>query len=297
MSYDKRKKDKITRHKANKAGKDEAAAAVTGSSERVELFDRTYKKLGEAHAHIHSGHRERMRLAALKDRRLDAFSDIELIELLLSFVIPQKDTNVTAHLLLDRFGSVLGVLKATPDELLAFPNMTAQAATLLPELIRIGIFSGYTNITLPSKQAAIELMDGVCFGGNNFGVFALFTDENGGLIRIERLTELKPRHIVASAISLNARRVLIVRRDDELFPTGFGLSHTVERVHTALTSVGAWLWDYIVFTDFGYYTVGRPPKTPGWFPLFMFLPSRKGDGTAAILRKTAPPEPTNNKKE
>lgn len=269
---------------------DETAATAIETAKRSGVFEhvREALSLGRSAGGVHKGHRKRLRRAALRDRTLSGFSDIELIELLLSFVIPQKDTNVTAHRLLDRFGTVLGVLKAKPDELSKMPCMTRQAADLLPELIRIGIFNGCADIELPNKEAAIDFMAGVCFGGNGFGLFALFADRRGKLLGIERLSDgdMDIRTVVAASMSRGACRVLIVRRDDALFPTEFGLAYAVKDVHTALTSVGIELWDFLIYTDFGYYTVGEPPVTPGWFPLFMFMPMRKGSGSTEILRKT-----------
>ena len=65
---------------------------------------------------VHDGHRERLRqrYGALGP---DAFADHELLELLLTYAIPRRDTNETAHLLLKRFGSLSGVLAAGLDEL------------------------------------------------------------------------------------------------------------------------------------------------------------------------------------
>lgn len=65
---------------------------------------------------IHSGHRQR-----LKERYMtsgfESFSDHEILELLLFYVIPRRDTNYIAHHLLDTFGSISKVLDASSEEL------------------------------------------------------------------------------------------------------------------------------------------------------------------------------------
>ena len=52
---------------------------------------------------IHKGHRERLKQRFLEDG-LDNFTDIQVLELLLFYAIPMKDTNPIAHALLDYFG-------------------------------------------------------------------------------------------------------------------------------------------------------------------------------------------------
>lgn len=81
---------------------------------------------------IHGGHRRRLRESARRDGDLDAFSDIEILETLLSFVIPQRNTNPLAHRLLDRFGSLLGVFRAERAALYEVSGMTRAAAGARP---------------------------------------------------------------------------------------------------------------------------------------------------------------------
>ncbi|MBR2971109.1 MAG: hypothetical protein IKC48_04885 [Clostridia bacterium] len=79
----------------------------------------------------HDGHRERLRQAAYMDPDLSSFSDYQTLEFLLSFTIPRKDTNEIAHELLERFGSMDAVFKASPAELFDVPNMTQNASYLI----------------------------------------------------------------------------------------------------------------------------------------------------------------------
>ena len=75
---------------------------------------------------IHTGHRQRLKDRFLKEG-LDGFNELNALELLLFYCIPQKDTNPLAHRLLDHFGSFYAVLNASPQELvkvlvLIFPH-------------------------------------------------------------------------------------------------------------------------------------------------------------------------------
>lgn len=59
----------------------------------------------------HINHRRR--LYALTEKiGIDNLTDIQAMELLLTYIIPRKDTNEIAHALLDEFGTFAGVLDA-----------------------------------------------------------------------------------------------------------------------------------------------------------------------------------------
>ena len=63
---------------------------------------------------IHDGHRARKKEQFIQTG-LDSFADHEALELLLFYAIPRRDTNPTAHLLLQKFGSLEGVFSASVE--------------------------------------------------------------------------------------------------------------------------------------------------------------------------------------
>ena len=65
---------------------------------------------------VHEGHRDRLRERFEKEGLLH-FQDHEVLELMLFYAIPRKDTNPIAHRLLDAFGSLTGVLEAQISDL------------------------------------------------------------------------------------------------------------------------------------------------------------------------------------
>lgn len=79
---------------------------------------------------IHVGHREKMR-EKYERGGADAFLAHELLELLLFYAIPYRDTNPTAHRLIERFDSLSGVLSASAEDLCAVPGIGAYAAGLI----------------------------------------------------------------------------------------------------------------------------------------------------------------------
>jgi DNA repair protein RadC len=87
---------------------------------------------------IHAGHRKRLRERYARSG-MDDFADHEILELMLTYAIPRVDVNDRAHRLIERFGSVAGVLDALPEELCEVDGISdgaAQFLTMLPSLFR-----------------------------------------------------------------------------------------------------------------------------------------------------------------
>ena len=78
----------------------------------------------------HGGHRDRLRERFIRDG-LDGFEEHNILEMLLFYPIPQKDTNELAHALLDRFGSLESVFNATPEELMQIDGVGEHTARFL----------------------------------------------------------------------------------------------------------------------------------------------------------------------
>ncbi len=62
---------------------------------------------------------------------MDGMADHAVLELLLTYAIPRRDVNETAHLLLNKFGSLGGVLSADPRELMQTEGIGQSAAVFL----------------------------------------------------------------------------------------------------------------------------------------------------------------------
>ncbi|MBQ5311780.1 MAG: RadC family protein [Oscillospiraceae bacterium] len=83
------------------------------------------------------GHRSRVRDRFMQTG-LDGFAPHEMLELLLFYAMPMRDTKKTAHELIARFGSIAGVFNAPVSELTKIPYVTENTALLfklIPQLI------------------------------------------------------------------------------------------------------------------------------------------------------------------
>lgn len=78
---------------------------------------------------VHEGHRERLRKRFVTSP--SSFEDHELLELLLFYVIPRKNTNEIAHSLLNRFGSIKGILDAEIISIQSVPDIGENSSIFL----------------------------------------------------------------------------------------------------------------------------------------------------------------------
>lgn len=84
----------------------------------------------DAKKNVHAGHRERLR-GSFVENGADSFRTHQLLELLLFYAIPYKDTNPIAHALISRFGSLRGVLEASVEELETVSGVGRSVAIML----------------------------------------------------------------------------------------------------------------------------------------------------------------------
>lgn len=79
---------------------------------------------------MHAGHRIRMKKQFL-EQGLESLPPHNVLELILFYSVPQKDTNALAHELISRFGTLAGVLDAPVEELQKIKGITEHSAALI----------------------------------------------------------------------------------------------------------------------------------------------------------------------
>ncbi len=206
---------------------------------------------------IHEGHRQR-----LKDRfrreGLDNFDELYVLELLLFYCIPRKDTNPIAHRLLDQFGSLTAVLEASPEELEKVEGINTSASTFLSLITQVGRYYQVRraepgDILRTSDQCGNYLMP-YFFGRDTETVFMLCLDAKCKVICCKKVGEgnvnsanIPIRRVVEMALSANATSVVLAHNH----PSGLALPsaddvQTTLRVSAALETVEITLADHIV---------------------------------------------------
>ena len=104
---------------------------------------------------VHEGHRQRLK-AQFERFGLDVMDDVKVLELLLFYSQPRRDTNVTAHLLLDKFHTLKNVLTAPIGMLEEVPGVGHSTAVYIR---LIGESARRMNIVRPSSSAKINSVE------------------------------------------------------------------------------------------------------------------------------------------
>lgn len=228
---------------------------------------------------VHEGHRERLR-QRFQTEGLDHFNDIQMLELLLFYAIPRKDTNVIAHALLDRFGSVAQVLDAPAAELQKVPGMGEGAATfltLIAQSYRYYLVSKANNTcAVKSIEECGSYLCSFFQGRRNETVYLLCLDAKCGVLGCKMIAEgsvnsasVPVRKVVETALSTNATAVILAHNH----PSGVALPsdedvQTTIHIAQALKMVGVQMVDHIVVADDDYVSVRQSGKYEGCFPRF-----------------------------
>lgn len=209
---------------------------------------------------IHDGHRQRMK-ERFRNEGLDHFSDIQVLELLLFYCIPRKDTNPIAHALLERFGSLSQVLDAPIGELAKVPGMGESAATFLSLTTAVGRYyqvDRAMNVEiLTSIEQCGRYLVPFFYGRRNETVFLLCLDAKCKVLCCKEIGEgsvnsagVPIRRIVETALGVNATTVILAHNHPSgiAVPSGEDVVAT-HRVAAALRTVDIVLADHIVVAE------------------------------------------------
>ncbi len=209
---------------------------------------------------IHEGHRQRLRQRFLEEG-LDHFDEINVLELLLFYCIPRKNTNEIAHALLRRFGSVAQVMEAPVAELRRVEGMGENAAAFL------ALINAFGRYYLVNRAANTQLLSDIekCgaylvpkfIGRRNETVFILCLDAKCKVLCCREVGEgsvnsaaVPIRRIVEMALGANATSVVLAHNHPSglAVPSGEDVQ-TTKRLAMALRSVDIELVDHIVVAD------------------------------------------------
>ena len=209
---------------------------------------------------LHKGHRQRLKERFLREG-LDHFEEHQVLELLLFYGIPQKDTNPIAHELIGRFGSLSGVLEASPEELQEIPFVGENVSTLFKLVTAV---SRYYQVNCAMREQILTTID-ACgryltpffYGRQHETVFLLCLDAKCKVLCCEMVGQgsvnsagVPIRNIVETALKANASTAILAHNH----PSGLALPsrediYTTRRVATALDAVEIELTDHIIVAD------------------------------------------------
>jgi DNA repair protein RadC len=167
----------------------------------------------------YSGHRDRLRERFLASP--EAMPDYELLELLLFMAIPRRDVKPIAKILIARFGSLNGVLRATHADLQGVEGISEITATALKIVQSAGLRMLKQDIigrtVLNSWQRLLDYLQGTMAHERREHFRLLFLNKKNELIADEIQqsgtvdhTPAYPREIMKRALELGATALILV---------------------------------------------------------------------------------------
>lgn len=225
-----------------------------------------------AKKNLHSGHRQRMMEKYLKNG-IECFAPHEILEILLFAAYTRQNTNDIGHRLIERFGSLEGVMSADYKELTEVNGVGSTAAALIKfinDFARTHYSESSGDILLDNS----ERVRGYCFellkNNSTEESYALYLSKDMRLAEKIRLsqsgrefTDIDLHSIVSHAISAHSSMVILVH----CHPHGVALPSSADvaatrRVAQLLSSIGINLLDHIIVGDEDTYSMRAAGMLP-----------------------------------
>lgn len=212
---------------------------------------------------MHDGHRMRIRKKFILNG-FDNFEDHEILELALFYAIPRKNTNVIAHELLEKFGTVDAVFDAPLNMLKEIEGIGESAAVF------IKMISGLTRIYMERKfkntnkcPNLSDINDKITFkfiGRTEELVVIVLLDAKGKVIYegvvnkgTVNAVDIYARKIIELIVLYNASSVIMAHNH----PSGFAVPsvediESTSKLNKVLKSMNVNLLDHIIVADGDY---------------------------------------------
>lgn len=215
----------------------------------------------------HFGHRKRIREKYLKSS-IELFQDYEILELLLTYAIPRKDTKIEAKNLIKKFGTIENVLKAKEEELLKIEGIGKSTISFLklmgelPSVFYKNKIRESENILIKSKDSLIRFLREKIAFEKIEKFFVLYLSSSNELLAYEEKSSgtidrssIYPREIYKDVIKYNAKAIIIAHNhpSENLKPSRSDLDITKELAE-GLKNFDALLLEHIIITKTSYFS-------------------------------------------
>jgi len=209
---------------------------------------------------IHKDHRARMR-KKFAEHGFDGFAEHEILEFLLYYAIPRRDTNPLAHAILNEYKSLANVFEADAKELAKIPGLSENSATLLSMVSHLCrayeqskcARGALLNDTDAIGRYAVSLLKGKVL--EEFGLICLDSFRRvhwSGIIAKGTLDRIEayPRMVVSEVIKHHAKNVIFVHNhpNGSLTPS-VSDKNTTRQLVEVLKSIDVVTLDHIIVSD------------------------------------------------
>jgi len=187
-------------------------------------------------------------------------ADYELLELLLTYVIPRVDTKPMAKALLHRFGTLLDVLQQPYDHLAQVKGIGPKAALLLKV---VHAFLTRTEEAVIEKREFISGPEDIFAyvrlhlgARDREAVYALYLNNAKQIVHhcqvasgtIDR-TAIYPREVLKPALMVDAASIVLVHNHPDGTPVPSEADHQLtKQIETIAETMGIRLVDHIIVT-------------------------------------------------
>ena len=213
---------------------------------------------------LHKEHRLRVKERFLRDG-LEHFAPHEVLELLLFFAIPQKDTNLLGHRLIERFGSLSRVFRATQEELRTVEGIGDHAAALLQlcmplaSYVMADEYREGKSVFAKAEDLGRYFVDRF-MGEDTETVYLMLLNNRREMIECTRVyvgsvnsVGVTPRRLIELALRQDAGAVVLAHNH----PTGIAIPssediHTTNLLQRAFEAVGVPLLEHILVAGRSY---------------------------------------------
>ena len=208
---------------------------------------------------LHAGHRKRMREEFLRTGGAE-MEEHRLLELLLFYAIPQGDVNPLAHLLVDHFGSLTGVLHATYDQLVKVKGVGHNTAVLLQLIPAVAARYMRQNASFEHQIVDLwqlrELLEPYFFGQRDEVAYLVCMDGHSRLLATRKLgqgvvdtVQIATRKVLEAALDCNASQAVLAHNhvSGVAVPSNADVDTTLRLKRVLAESVGITLVDHLIF--------------------------------------------------
>ncbi|BAU22780.1 DNA repair protein RadC [Caldimicrobium thiodismutans] len=215
------------------------------------------------------GHRERLR-KRLMQFGSEGLQEYEIVELLLTYVLPQKDVKPIAKELLNKFGSIKGIFDAKEEELKSVRYIKDKFITLIKLIREINIIYNKQKALEKPVFESIDAIAKYCIeriGHKMEEEFLVIYLDSGLKIQQEKdfpakefyfsgtidKTVVYPRAIIEEALKRKSYAIILAHNhpNGKLEPSEYDKNLT-KVIEIAAKSVGLLLYDHLIVTANGY---------------------------------------------
>lgn len=221
---------------------------------------------------IHRNHRQKVRERYYASG-FKGVASHNILEMLLFFGIPYKDTNPIAHELIDKFGSLSAVLEADVADLKQVKGMTENAACLISMILPI--YQRYKQDLITRRpnfnsiDETVEYLRSLYIDNNNIErIFVLCFDADDTLLTYRMVGEgdvssarFDFRKFASAVLETNASTVIVSHNHPHgIAVPSFEDEQVTIRMASILNAFGVRFSDHIIVADKNYFSMKSSPR-------------------------------------